>query len=104
MPRILRTRESRLDYDEIWEYIARRNLAAADQLIDLFDATLSSIGSAPHMGRKAEELVPNLRSFPIGSYLIFYRPIEDGIQLIRVLHGARNITPEYFAKESPENF
>ncbi len=42
---------------------------------------------------------PNLRSFPIGSYLIFYRPMEDGIQLIRVAHGARDITPEYFAEE-----
>lgn len=51
------------------------------------------------MGRKVEELAPNLRSFPIGSYLIFYRPIEDGIQLIRILHGARDITPEYFAGE-----
>jgi len=51
------------------------------------------------MGRKVEELAPNLRSFPIGSYLIFYRPVEDGIELIRVLHGARDITPEYFAEK-----
>jgi len=98
MPRILRTRESRLDYDEIWDYIALRNLAAADRLIDQFDTTLSVIASAPNMGRKVEELAPNLRSFPIGSYLIFYRPIEDGIQLIRILHGALDITPEYFVE------
>ena len=99
MPRIFRTRESRLDYDEIWDYIAPRDLAAADRRIDRFDATLRGIASAPNMGRKVEELAPNLRSFPIGSYLIFYRPIEDGIQLIRILHGARDITPEYFVEE-----
>jgi len=99
MPRILRTRESRLDYDEIWDYIAPRDLAAADRLIDHFDATLNVIASSPNMGRNVQELATNLRSFPIGSHLIFYRPIEDGIQLIRVLHGARDITPDYFTEE-----
>jgi toxin ParE1/3/4 len=99
MQRILRTRASRSDYDEIWGYIAVRDLAAADRLVDQFDATLKVIASTPHMGRKVEELAPNLRSFPVGNYLIFYRPVEEGIQLIRLLHGARDITPEYFASE-----
>ena len=70
---------------------------AADRLIDQFDSTLNVIASAPQIGRSVEDLAPNLRTFPIGSYLIFYRPMEDGIQLIRVIHGARDITPEYFA-------
>lgn len=43
------------------------------------------------MGRKRDELVPNLRSFPVGNYLIFYRPINQGIEVLRVLHGARDI-------------
>ena len=75
------------------------NLDAADRLIDHLEATLNVIASAPDMGRIVGELAPDLRSFPIGSYLIFYRPIEDGIPLIRVLHGARDITPEYFAEK-----
>jgi toxin ParE1/3/4 len=99
MRRILRTRASRSDYDEIWSYLAVRDLAAADRLVDQLDATLMIIASAPHIGRKVEELAPDLRSFPVGNYLIFYRPVEDGIQLIRLLHGAREITPEYFGEE-----
>lgn len=99
MPRILRTRDSRSDYDEIWSYIAVQNIDAADRLVAHFDATLTVIASAPNMGRGVPELASNLRSFPIGSYLIFYRPVEDGIQLIRVLHGARDITPEYFSQD-----
>ncbi|MEI9895940.1 MAG: type II toxin-antitoxin system RelE/ParE family toxin [Chthoniobacter sp.] len=98
MPQILRTRASRSDYDEIWSYIAVRDLAAADRVVDQFDATLKVIASTPHIGRKVDELASGLRSFPLGNYLIFYRPIEDGIQLIRLLHGAREITPEYFAE------
>jgi toxin ParE1/3/4 len=76
-----------------------RDLAAADRLVDQFDATLKFISSTPHMGRRVEELARNLRSFPVGNHLIFYRPLEDGMQLIRLLHGARDITPEYFAEE-----
>ena len=72
---------------------------AADRLTDQFDATLEVIASTPRMGRKVEELAPYLRSFPVGNYLIFYRPLQDGMQLIRLLHGARDITPEYFAEE-----
>lgn len=99
MPRILRTRASRADYEEIWTYIAVHDLAAADRLVDGFDVTVNLLATTPLAGREVGELAPNLRSFPIGSYLIFYRPIDDGIQLIRVIHGARDITPEYFPEE-----
>ncbi|HLP91141.1 MAG TPA: type II toxin-antitoxin system RelE/ParE family toxin [Nostocaceae cyanobacterium] len=43
------------------------------------------------MGRSRYELLPGLRSFPVGSYLIFYFPINQSIEVIRVLHGARDI-------------
>ncbi len=99
MPRILRTRVSRLDYDEIWNYIALRDIDAADRLIDHFDAALNVLASSPEAGRRVQEFAPHLRSFPVSNYLIFYRPIDDGIQLIRVVHGARDITPEYFLEK-----
>ena len=43
------------------------------------------------IGRMRDDLQPDLRSFAAGSYLIFYRPIDDGIEVVRVLHGARDI-------------
>ncbi len=43
------------------------------------------------MGRKRDSLVTSLRSFPVGNYLIFYCPVNKGIEVIRVLHGARDI-------------
>jgi len=96
MSYIQRTRASREDYGEIWAYIALRDSAAADRLLKSLDETLRVIASNPQMGRKVEELAKNLRSFPFGNYLLFFRPIDDGIQLIRVLHGARDINPKYF--------
>lgn len=43
------------------------------------------------MGRSQGRLRPNLRSHPHGSYVIFYRAVEGGIEVVRVLHGARDI-------------
>jgi toxin ParE1/3/4 len=43
------------------------------------------------MGRIRSDLLPNLRSFPVGNYVIFYFPADDGIEVIRILHGARDI-------------
>ena len=45
----------------------------------------------PELGRSREELAPSLRSFPARKYIIFYRPAEDGIEVIRVLSSYRDI-------------
>lgn len=91
MPRILRTLGSRQDYVDIWNYIAVDNQAAADRIIEKFDAALNLLSTAPGLGPRRDEFGLGMRSFPVGQYLIFYRAIDDGIELIRVLHGARNL-------------
>ena len=45
------------------------------------------------MGCVHPELRPGLRSFPHGDYLIFYRPLRDGVSIVRVLHGSRDAQP-----------
>ncbi|MEO6847805.1 MAG: type II toxin-antitoxin system RelE/ParE family toxin [Chthoniobacterales bacterium] len=96
MPCILRTTQSRYDYDEIWDYIAQDNPDAADEMMLLFDKQLLVIATSPDIGKLRLELSPNLRSFPVDNYLIFYHPIENGIELLRVLHGARDIHTKFF--------
>jgi toxin ParE1/3/4 len=96
MPRVERSRASVSDYEEIWRYIARDNPAAADRLITALERQLSVLAAMPGCGREEPKLGAALRSFPVGSYLIFYRPAANGIALVRVLHGARDINPEYF--------
>lgn len=79
------------DLEEIHDFIASENLVAALHLIDLFEKKFQTIAHTPEMGRNRQELAPKLRSFPVGNYVIFYRPDKKGIQVIRVLHGARDI-------------
>lgn len=95
MPRILRSDPAKQDAAQIWEYIARDNPDAADRLLDHFDQALELIVKVPMMGRPRDALVPGLRSFRVGNYLLFYRTVAEGIELVRVLHGARDI-PQLF--------
>ncbi len=81
---------------EIWAYIAQDDKQAADRLLGRFDRMFRTISTQPHLGKAVEELAPNLRFIPIGSYLVFYRPMEDGVEIVRLLHGAREITAEFF--------
>ena len=43
------------------------------------------------IGQSRPELLHDLRSFAAGSYIIFYSPTDDGIYVLRVIHGARDI-------------
>jgi len=50
------------------------------------------IADAPLSGRLREDITPNLRSWSLGNYVIFYYPDENGAAVARVLHGARDLT------------
>lgn len=91
MPRVLRTRQAETDVLEIWIFIAEDSIRAADGLLDRFEQVFHTLSTQPRMGRRRPELSPDLRSFPVGDYLVFYEPLDDGIQLIRVLSGYRDI-------------
>jgi toxin ParE1/3/4 len=47
------------------------------------------------MGRARDELSPSLRSFPFGRYVIFYEPVEGGIDVVRLLHSARDVHAQF---------
>jgi hypothetical protein len=47
------------------------------------------------MRRAREPSAPGLRSFPFGRYVIFYVPLDDGIDVVRVLHAAREIDAQF---------
>ena len=79
------------DLDEIWWYIAQDSPGNADKFIDEIESTCRKLARFTSMGRNRDELHPGLQSFPVGKYLIFYMPIHDGIEIVRVLHGMMDI-------------
>ena len=88
---VRRTVSSLTDYRAIWDYVAEDNPDAADRLLRTLDAKVSFLSDFPHAGRWRPELRPRLRSFPVGNTSSFYGPLRGGIELIRVLHGARDV-------------
>ena len=79
------------DIEDIWKYLAPNNLKAADTLFDILRESFPKLAKFPKMGRLRDELAPFLRSFPVKNYLIFYRPIEEGIEILRIVSGYRDL-------------
>jgi len=85
--------EARADLDEIWCYIAHDNPGAADKYISAIVSRFPTLASMPLMGRERPELTTGLRSFVVGHHVIFYRLFADGIEVVRVLDGVRELPP-----------
>lgn len=96
MVRATKTVQADRDLDEIWLYIAMDNIAAADTLLDRIGQRCHLAAKQTMMGRARPELAPNLRSFPVGNYVVFYVPQPDGIAVVRVLHSARDVQSNSF--------
>ena len=89
---VFRTERAELDLLEIWLFIAEDSSDVADSFLTLLEEKAQTLATSPEMGRLRPELAAgDIRSFPIGRYVVFYEPREDGILIVRVLHGARDI-------------
>ena len=91
MANIIKKPLAQNDLIEIWHYIADDNPERADKFLDTIGQKLNTLAENPNIGKPRDEIRPSLRSFPVGNYIIFYFPIENGVEIIRVLSAARDI-------------
>jgi len=91
MPRVVVRPRARQDLREIAIYVAERNPVAARRLVARIVASCKLHASVPRGGRARPELGQHLRSFVVDPYIVVYLPIDDGIDVVRVVHGRRNI-------------
>jgi toxin ParE1/3/4 len=91
MARVTRSARAAEDLIEIWSYIAEDNPTAADQLLDKIDETCARLAEFPNLGQARPDLRQGLRHSVIGRYLVVYREVPGGIEIVRVLHGARHL-------------
>lgn len=90
MAKVIYSPDAERDIIDITSFIALDNPTAADRLVDSFVQKLNLLADAPQIGPVCP-IRPALRRFPVGNYVLYYRPLRDGIELVRVLHGARDI-------------
>ena len=91
MARCVFTPRAEADLDTIWYELAQDDIDAADRMIDRIRDRCQERASFPLIGERQDHLIPNLRRLIVRPYLVFYFPIGDGISVIRVLHGKRDL-------------
>lgn len=95
---VLVRRSARAEEDliEIWSYIAQQNPRAADQLLDRLQQRWELLATQPRSGMARDDIGAGIRYVATGEYITFYRPGSDGIEIVRVIHGRRDITSHDF--------
>jgi toxin ParE1/3/4 len=93
------TRRAREDLLEIWEWIAPDKPATADRVCDAIKKRCESLRHHPELGRPRPEIGDGARSLVIERWVAFYRIVGDGVQVVRIVDGARDLSK---LKWSPE--
>lgn len=91
MPRYRETPEARADLFEIWSYIEADNPAAARRVLERIANACDRLVDFPCIGRNRDDLRSGLRSWVTDNYLVFYTITGEVVEIVRVLHGARDI-------------
>lgn len=86
------TEPARDDMLGIWNYIAQDSFQVADRVIDELEADMEKIAAMPGLGhRRSDSPDPRYRFWTVYSYLIVYHPDSDPLEIVRVVHGQRDV-------------
>lgn len=98
MPTLRKALRVERDLEVIWDYIAADDPEVAERCLRQIDAQFRKLARSPFIGRDRKDLAVRLRSFAVGNYAIFYQPFDgsDGVEIVRVVEGHRDIKPEMF--------
>ena len=91
MTRVFYTHQADRDLLDLWLYIAQDNPAAADRQLEAIHASCERLAEYPGIGQGSPDIRPGMKRWPVGSYLVLHRLISDGIEVVRVVHGARHL-------------
>ncbi|NER52188.1 MAG: type II toxin-antitoxin system RelE/ParE family toxin [Symploca sp. SIO1A3] len=79
------------DLDEIFDYFVSRSVEAGERFVNGFEQKCKNLVNFPNMGRSYAEVEPSLRGIPLEGYIVLYRIIENGVEIVRVVNGHRNL-------------
>ena len=96
MPQVRHTARARRDLLDIWLNIAVDNAAAADRVYDRLEARVLLLERFPELGPARPNIADGARVLVESPYLILYRIVPIGPQIVRVVHGARHIDAALF--------
>jgi toxin ParE1/3/4 len=86
------TPEADQDLNDIYDFIALRSAAAAARVIQSLHRACRQLAQFPGIGSACDDLQAGMFAFVSGKYVIFYRPVGNDVQIIRISHGARDVS------------
>ncbi|GBE93060.1 type II toxin-antitoxin system RelE/ParE family toxin [Nostoc cycadae] len=87
------------DLNEIAEYFAQNSLEAGENFFQEFNRKCQQLVTFPNSGRSYAEIRSDLRGLTLEGYIIFYRLLDDGIEILRVVSGRRNLPSVFDGSE-----
>lgn len=94
MPHYILAESAQRDIDGILSVIVVDSEDAAWNWYSNLHNKFTTLAHSPRIGRVRDDLLPNVYMFPFGNYLIFYDVVSDGIHVVHVIHGARDVYRE----------
>lgn len=92
------TLQAEADLFEIWDHIAGNSADNANRVIRQLQEAFQKLAGMPGMGHTREDLADKRHRFwPVHSFLVVYRPETNPLQIIAIVHGARELKA-FFAK------
>jgi len=91
MSKLRIARSAVADLDEIWLYIAQKHsIETAERVVNLLTSKFAVLAAWPRIGRRRPELGPEIRSFPVQNYRIYYRQEKRSVmRILYVRHAKR---------------
>ncbi len=89
MAELIISPQAESDLIEIWLYIAEDSPVNADRFLDKLNEKAQKLAETD-LGVERPELGRDMKSFPVDRYVLFYRPIANGVELVRVLVSSRD--------------
>ena len=84
------------DIEVIWGHIAQHNADAADRTVKAIEGRIELLCQFPELVTPCYHLASRLRRMQWREYLIYYRPSKERVEIVRALHGLRNIASNLF--------
>jgi toxin ParE1/3/4 len=92
LSRVRFTARAREDLLDIWVHVGRHSgESVADRVLDSIEQSSRMLQEHPRLDRARPEIQPEARSIVIERWLALYRVTEDGVQIVRILDGARDV-------------
>ena len=81
--------KARSDIDAVWDYTVKTwGVQQALSYVAVLRDVCAELADNPELGKRRDEVHKGLRVYPSGKHLVFYLTIDNGIDVVRILHGS----------------